>query len=316
MAVTKEKPVAVATPATEVKPIKLSLPLIATGAINYTGEQINTKVPRLEVPEIRVSYKAEDDPDRVAPKGEFVQFDPNSKLTTTLGKKITIQILHHRQALSSYKLGDTCWTPEISMQTKVASLFFTPKKDPKTGKRGKTQFLMRGEIKKGAALRTQYPDLGYLRILYVLHEGRVKRLVVKGASFSQFIDLTNELKGASSASVILDLTTSKEKEGTVIYYPIHFTIAGQTDMTVLEPTLKQLAEWFKKLDVFVAETNASRAEAEKIARGDGDPAAYAKEIETATAPEEGGEGTLSEQMKAEKDGEDGEDPIDLKDIPF
>ena len=100
------------TASTEVKKVVLNLPELVEG-LSYTGETV--KVPRLEVPSIRVSYKSEDDDSKVCPKGEFIQYDPTTKEITPLGKKITIQILHHRQSLSAYKNEQGYWTPEISL---------------------------------------------------------------------------------------------------------------------------------------------------------------------------------------------------------
>src|SRR3990167_3294571 len=239
--------------------IELNLPEIGEVSESYTGEMVKFKAPRLEVPEIRVSYKDNDDDAKVADKGEFIQYDPATKENTKLGKKIVIQILHHRQFLSAYKLGDSWWTPEISMGTKVASLMFSPKTDKATGKRPKTQFLMKGTIKKDGDLRTAYPDLGYRRMLYILHDGKLKKLCVKGASFSKFIDFTDALKGESSASVNIELHTTKEKEGTVIFYPVHFTIKDKVDMKVYQPVGKALADWFNALDEFVRKANVARA---------------------------------------------------------
>lgn len=284
---------------------KLSLPELPEDLANYTGETI--RIPRLEVPLIRVSYKAEDDDTKVCPKGEFIEYNPATKETKPLGKKITIQILHHRQSLSAYKNEESYWTPEVSMREKETSLFLgstTPE-----GKRT-NRFLTTGAIDKKSpnSLRVTFPDLRYQRNLYVLHDGVLKSLVIYGASFSGFIDLTKELKGLSSSSVLLELTTKKEKTGTVIYYPIVFTIKEKVDLKAAEPILKELSEWFTKHDELVAQQLKERANEASIARGDGP---IDEPVETSTTPGGKPNKTLSEQIKEEEN-----EPIKEEDIPF
>ena len=247
--------------------VKLNLPEFGE-SVSYTGETV--RLPRLVVPTIRVSYKDEGDEARVCPKGEFVEYNQETKVTTALGKKITIQILHHRQSLSAYKdLGggksESYYTPEISMKAKSAPLFMA--KADASGRQN--QYLMEGEIKKDGPLRTSFPDLRYQRSLYVLHDGELKNLVVYGASFSGFIDFTKAIQGKSSASVFVELTTTKEKTGAVTYYPIVFTPKELVDMKIAEPTLKQLSDWFDELDKRVFVQQEEKAEQRANDRGDG-----------------------------------------------
>lgn len=289
-------------------PVVLDLPELPESLVNYTGEDV--RIPRLEVPMIRVSYKSEDDDSKVCPKGEFIEYNPVTKETKALGKKVTIQILHHRQSLSAYKNEESYWTPEISMSAKEASLFLGFTKDGKRSNR----FLMKGTISKTGDLRTAYPDLRYQRNLYIVHEGVLKTLVIYGASFSGFIDLTKELKGASSSSVLLELSTHKEKTGTVIYYPIAFEIKEKRDPKADEPVLKKLSEWFAKHDSLVAQQLKERANQASIDRGDGPIEEVAEVLEKSVPMAD--QRTMSEQMKEEKDLEDDEEKVDLKNIPF
>ena len=281
-------------------PINLNLPELPESLVNYTGESV--RIPRLEVPLIRVSYKAEDDDTKVAAKGEFIEYDPVTKESKALGKTVTIQILHHRQSLSAYKNEESYWTPEISMREKETSLFLGST-NKTTGKRS-NQFLMKGTIAKNGDLRNAYPDLRYQRNLYVIHDGVLKSLVIYGASFSGFIDLTKELKGQSSSSVILELSTKKEKTGTVIYYPIVFTIKEKLDVKESEPKLKELSDWFGRYDALIAQQLKERADQAAIERGDGP-------IEEPAAPVKEDNRTMSEQVKDSE-----ESPINPDDIPF
>ncbi len=281
-------------------PIVLDLPPLQDSTISYTGEDVKT--PRLSVPQISVSYKAEDDDSKVAEKGEFIEYDPATKTTSPLGKKITIQILHHRQALGAFKNEISYWTPEIGMKYSVASLFMTEK--DKDGKR-KNTFLLKGTIKNGGDLRTAYPDLGYRRVLYVLHEGKLKNLVVKGASFSKFIDFSNAIKGQSSSSVNIELTTTKDKKGTVIFYPIVFTPKDPINMVAQEPVLKQLSDWFSKFDALMDEQNRVREEDASIKRGDGptgdiSPAPHRTTAEQVQRPDEEADERAALEAEVEK----------------
>ena len=285
--------------------VKLNLPEFGE-AVSYTGESI--RLPRLVVPTIRVSYKDEGDEARVCPKGEFVEYNQETKVTTPLGKKITIQILHHRQSLSAYKdLGggksESYYTPEISMKSKSAPLFMA--KADSSGRQN--MYLMDGEIKKDGPLRTSYPELRYQRSLYVLHEGVLKNLVVYGASFSGFIDFTKSIQPKSSASVFVELSTKKEKTGAVTYYPMVFTAGNAVDMKVAEPTLKQLSEWFDELDKRVAAQQSERAAERANDRGDAPENA---DVKAGLAPKP--TGTIAEQIKED----DEEEPVKEKDLPF
>ena len=260
----------------EIKPVVLDLPVLGESMADYTGEAV--RIPRLQVPVIRVSYKSEDDDTKVCPKGEFIEYDFETKESKALGKKIEIQILHHRQSLSAYKNEESYYTPEVSMKQKSLSLFLRSK-----NKDGKSQirFLMSGDIK---SVREAYPDLRYQRSLYVLHEGKLKNLVVYGASFGGYIDFQKELKGRSSSSTLVELSTKKEKTGTVIYYPIVFKATKDSDMKMLEPTLKQLSEWFTAYDSAIAKQQAEKAEQAAIDRGDGPSERSPQNTRTSTLP--------------------------------
>lgn len=286
------------TKADVAKPVKLSLPELPESLVNYTGEAV--RVPRLEVPLIRVSYKSEDDDSKVCPKGEFIEYDPVTKSTKALGKKVTIQILHHRQSLSAYKNEESYWTPEFNMREKETSLFLGSSNN---GKRT-NQFLMKGTIAKNGDLRTAYPDLRYQRNLYVLHDGVLKSLVIYGASFSGFIDLSKELKGASSSSVLLELSTKKEKTGTVIYYPIVFLIKEKLDVKTSEPVLKELSDWFNKYDALITQQLKERADQAAMDRGDepsfsAAPNPPVKSVGDPLLPARKDNRTLSEQVRDE-----------------
>lgn len=292
--------------------IMLNLPILPDSLESYTGEDV--RVPRLAVPQIRVSYKEEGDPDRLVAKGEFIEYNQETKETKAIGPTLNIQIIHHRQSLSAYKeLGggnsESYYTPEISMKTKIAPLFLTVAAN---GSR-KTRLLLEGEIAKTGPLRTGNPDLRYQRHLYILHEGILKTLVVYGASFSSFIDLTKALAGQSSSSVTLELSTTRQKTGAVVYYPIAFTIKEKLDTKATEPVLKELAEWFAKYDSLVAMQSQARSEQAAIERGDGPVKPMQREEKPmqTSAPVEQNERGIYEQVH-----EDDEPRINPDDIPF
>lgn len=229
-----------------VLPEVLPLPELAESLMSFTGE--DTRIPRLEVPSISVSYKDEDDVKAEGEKrGEFVEYDPVTKQRKALGANIVIQILHHRQSLSSFaddgSVVRTMFTPEVSLKAKELSLF---QSESAAGGKKSTRFLMKADIKK---LRESFPELGYRKILYVIHDGQLKSLVVKGATFSKFIELTKTtLNGASSSSVLLKLGTEKGKKGTVTFYAITFTPIGSANPETVKAVGTQLAVWFAKHD--------------------------------------------------------------------
>lgn len=181
------------------------------------------------------------------------------------------------------------------------------------GKRTNT-FLMKGPIDKKSpgSLRTAYPDLRYQRNLYVLHDGVLKSLVIYGASFSGFIDLTKELKGQSSSSAVLELSTKKEKTGTVIYYPIVFTIKERLDAKANEVVGKELAAWFAKYDSLITQQLKEKADQAAIDRGDGPVEEDPVQKPKVNLPPARDDKTISEQVKDEDD----ENKIDPSELPF
>ena len=70
--------------------IKLELPVL-NECESYTGETL--RIPRLEVPSIRVSYKSEDDETKVCPKGEFIQYNPATKEIMIINQNISLLII-------------------------------------------------------------------------------------------------------------------------------------------------------------------------------------------------------------------------------
>lgn len=243
-------------------PASLGLPVLGESLASLTGE--DTRLPRLTVPQISISYKDEDDTGKAEgeKKGEFIQYDPATKSRIALGKSITVQVLHHRQALSAFSDTEQFFTPEVSMRATELSLFRVT-----AGADGKktVRFMAKGAMKK---LREDFPNLGYRRILYVLHDGVLKSLVVKGASFGKFIDLTKALGGASSSAQELVLTTEKGKKGTVTYYAIVFTPGEKADMAALKPVMTELSDWFAAHDRLQDEAQKARATEAAVERGD------------------------------------------------
>lgn len=248
-------------------PEKLTLPFLDEDVSDVTGEQV--RIPRLEVPEIRVSYKAADDPDKVVDKGEFIEYNPLTKKTKALGKKVSgIQILHHRQQVSLTTDTDSYRGFEINMKKKEYQLFlFTKDQSGKT----KTEFIGSGTLDSLRSLSAILGKLRYERCLYILHEGVLKKLNVYGASFSQFIEFNKMIRGQSSTSVQIDLTTGKEKKGINIYHPIIFTPREKSDLPALKPLMVQLADWFAKYDGLIAKQQAERQDQAANDRGDKTP---------------------------------------------
>lgn len=249
------------------QPVKLDLPVFGS-SVNYTGEAV--RIPRLEIPQIRVSYKDADDAGFVAPKGEFFEYDPATKTSKALGKTIEIQILNHRQALGAFKdLGngnsESYFTPEIPMTMKSAPLFLVTT----TGGNRKMQFLLEGEISKNGPLRKNFPMLGYQRILYVLHDGKLKSLPLKGANFSGYMDFHKAIAGKSSGAQMVALSTSKQTKGTIKYYPIAFEAKDSITEEIYLPVQKQLSEWFAEFDKRTLEQRKEREQQAANDRGDG-----------------------------------------------
>jgi hypothetical protein len=263
------------TAAADLPPVSLNLPGLGESLGSLTGE--DTRLPRLSVPQISISYKDEDDTTKAEgeKKGDFVQYDPNTRVRTALGKSIAVQVLHYRQKLSSFSDTEQFFTPEVSLKSPDAPLFrSTVGADGKRSTRfvGKVTFKTR---------KTDYPNLTHQRVAYILHEGVLKNFIIKGASYTTYIDLQKTLGGVSTSAQKLVLTTDKGKKGTVTYYFIVFKPGDKSDMEALKPVMVELSEWFTKLDALQLEQQKAKAQEAAIERGDA-PASTVTFVATAT----------------------------------
>lgn len=243
-------------------PASLGLPALGESLGSLTGE--DTRLPRLSVPQISISYKDEDDTSKAEgeKKGCFVQYDPITKTRSALGASITVQVLHYRQKLSSFSDTEQFFTPEVSLKADSLPLFRLT-----TGADGKknTRFVGKVTLK---TRKTDYPNLTMQRVAYVLHEGVLKSFIIKGASFTTYIDLQKKLGGVSTSAQQLVLTTEKGKKGTVTYYAIVFTPGEKSDLVALKPVMTELSEWFAQYDALQAQNQKDKAAELAVERGD------------------------------------------------
>jgi hypothetical protein len=244
-------------------PPTLSLPALGESLGSLTGE--DTRLPRLSVPQISISYKDEDDTTKAEgeKKGHFVQYDPATKQRTALGASVTVQVLHYRQKLSSFSDTEQFFTPEVSLKAESLPLFRLTK-----GADGKSNTRYVGKVTLKTR-KTDYPNLTMQRVAYVLHDGALKSFIIKGASFTTYIDLQKKLGGVSTSSVHLVLTTEKGKKGTVTYYSIIFTPGEKSDLVALKPVMTELSEWFAQYDALQAAQQKDKADQAALERGDG-----------------------------------------------
>lgn len=244
-------------------PASLGLPALGESLGSLTGE--DTRLPRLSVPQISISYKDEDDTSKAEgeKKGCFVQYDPITKTRSALGASITVQVLHYRQKLSSFSDTEQFFTPEVSLKAEKLPLFrLTAGADGKKNTRYVGQVTLKTR-------KTDYPNLTMQRVAYVLHDGALKSFIIKGASFTTYIDLQKKLGGVSTSAQQLVLTTEKGKKGTVTYYAIVFTPGEKSDLVALKPVMLELSEWFAQYDAVQAQQQKDKADEAALARGDG-----------------------------------------------
>lgn len=240
----------------------------------YSNERQSVK---MDVPEIRVNYDED-----MGIRGGFVLItsEPNEEGKTIKARKfidtkINVTILRTRFKFGQFdenegeKGMEVLGTPELDDYTGEVNLWDNKEK----------KIIFTGlykEFKK--FIVSNYPDLDgqkkgfpnsstikHTEILYVEYEGRVCRMYLNTSSRNQYWAYKEEIKGVPTFAFQTSLTTTKEKQGAITYFPIHFEKIGDNELKKYIHLRKQLDNDLKLFDE--ARANSKPTADEDTVRG-------------------------------------------------
>lgn len=194
----------------------------------------NENQAKLGVPEIRVSY----DEDQ-APRGEFITIDytPDgtgkmSKTITPIGAEIEITILRTRFKFGYFdsqqgeKGMEVYGTPELDDYNGDVDLWNNIEKRVIYSGNYKSfkKFIIENYPDPELLAKTKYEGsiIKHTEILYVEYQDKVYRTYLSKSSRDDYWKYKDEIKGVPPLTYLTKLSTTKEKAGSITYFPIHF----------------------------------------------------------------------------------------------
>jgi hypothetical protein len=195
-----------------------------------SGDSGGGKAPRYRVPLIKFDGNT----------GEFRKIDPETKDATPLPKQIEIVILKNRKKLEDYDSGLS--TNEFNGLHQKVTLF---KSDD-----GK---FSRVAVDVPTVLKEDYPTLKTQEVLYVLFEGEICQLVVKGGSSTNFYSYRDVLKDLDQHTfevmTVVGSESAKNPKNKKSYYRMTFTNSDLSmTLDVVEENMNVVNENLKKID--------------------------------------------------------------------
>jgi len=225
----------------------------------YAGENQNVK---MGVPEIRINYD-EDNGER----GSFIAIDYEDKddagnpkkRITFLAPEIEVTIMRTRFKFGFFdqdkgeKGMELYGTPEMDSYNEKVNLWDNEQK----------KIIFTGQYKAFKNyINETYPDprlvakgfagsiIKHTEILYVEYEGKIHRMYLSKTARDNYWAYKEEIKGVPTFAFKTKLTTSKEKSGSITYFPIHFEKVGENEIKKYILLRKKLDESVKIFDEF------------------------------------------------------------------
>ena len=225
----------------------------------YAGENQNVK---MGIPEIRVNYD-EDNGER----GEFIAIDYEDtdesgnpkKRIISIGETIDITIMRTRFKFGYFdqdkgeKGMELYGTPEMDGYNEEVSLWDNEQR----------KVIFTGQYRSFKKYISEtYPDprleakgfdssiIKHTEILYVEYKGKIYRTYLSKTARDNYWEYKDKIKGVPTFAFITKLTTSKEKSGSITYFPIHFEKVGENNIKKYILLRKQLDANIKIFDEF------------------------------------------------------------------
>lgn len=222
----------------------------------YAGENQGAK---MNIPEIRVNYDEDN-----GTRGGFILINyeedetgNSKKIVTFLDTEVEVTILRTRFKYGYYDQDkgengmELYGTPELDDYKGEVSLWDNENK----------RVIFTGEYKafKNYIAET-YPDprleakgysgsiIKHTEILYVELEGKIYRMYLSSSARKNYWEYKENIKGVPTFAFKTKLTTTKEKSGSITYFPIHFTKTAENPVKDYILMRKKLDEDLKVFD--------------------------------------------------------------------
>lgn len=259
---------------------------------DLAGEQEGGRAPKLDLPLIKFDGNT----------GRFSYRDLD-KNESEIESPIGVVIVKNRKRLESFN--DGLSTNDYTSPSQVVTLF-------QRNDDGKYTRLATG---KATDLRQQYPTLKTQEILYVVYNGELCKLTVKGTSSSAFYEYRDVLKAENKHSfMVTTMLSSEDFKGSKIkktFYNIGFTSAELTqdnaELDFIEESMTKVSEYVKASDKF---------QADKLLSQESDHGGNNKLISNSTVPNALTGSATAKTKTALEEFEDDEDAINPEEINF
>ena len=241
-------------------------------------------------------------------KGEFTLMVPDDKKgykAKDLGQEIKFIILKVRQKWLGFKKVNKVLVATFSSEfDKFSDKIVILEKSKETGKTKK----IADSLADKESIKTIDPDMKYTQVLYVLYEGEIVKITIKGGNLSPFWEYSQAVKELDKRhfQFVTKLERHEEEGQQGTYYQLDFLQDSESDPAEVKPKLDELKKNLEKQDKSYAERSTSaqdEAEKEKL------------EQEKIKDSEDSG-GILDVEVNPEADTEAKEDEVNVEDIPF
>ena len=155
-----------------------------------------------------------------------------------LGKEIEVTIVYKRRQLRWYDEANEKYasTPVFDTDEEVMPLFYDGKEVARGTARELQAKYMTGKTNRRG---TQVSDLEENTILYVLHNGTVKQMNLRGSSMWNFKAYARK----THVPVVLTRLASEEREnGSVVWNPMTFTVARELNRDEVQTVLETVRD--------------------------------------------------------------------------
>jgi len=214
---------------------------------SMSGDSGLGKPPKYVVPLIRFNGN----------RGEYrkISYDADgNKVETPLTNPVQFVILKKRRLLSHYSPNGSYFTNEYDSPNQQVSLFKN----------------VAGTVTHEATgiatdLREQFQQLRTHEVIYLLHEGQVCKMEVKGGSLGNYYDYQKSLQDEDlhGFQVLTSVSSESAKsEGGMSYYKITFQkLVLTTSLDEVEAHMTEVSSNLKKLDDYFAAKSRSNSPA-------------------------------------------------------
>jgi hypothetical protein len=271
-----------------------------------SGEDQVKQPPRLQLPLVRMHGR----------KGVFTKIALGTSSTTKeeLGEKISGVALKVRRTYGFYSKTRQLYTTENNTQKDYFVLF-----EQFTNKAGDTTA---NKIDEGTGLelKVKHPELKVTQVIYFLlyPTNEIVKLQVKGSSFKNLYAYFGDF---GKDEHIFEVVTECGKEDGLEdnqgmpYYPMTFIRAGKADIAVVGEKIRWVAEKLQAFEDWSKDKYGENAVKDAVGRETGVP-----EIDADLNPPQQQWAKDIKNFKAVNkkydDGQEGDQEIDAKDIPF